>query len=203
MDQEVVDNKITKNLAHSNQISAIELPSLNIVTNLSSQDLEYIENEVIPYSIFKHLENRFSDFSEEWHEITEEGIINKTAKSSKVLFRFFHLKSINANFKNKLITNIYQSKDTYKIKAHEYRNEVIITDGEVFKSEKNEIKSVDNCFIETHQEIEIFNASYLVTLNREKKTTPFGKWEHHDEIHFFMMDRIKLDYLRMYIGSKF
>jgi len=203
MDQEFVDNKITKDLAHSDTIPAIELPSLNIITTLSSCDVEYIENEVIPYSILKNIENKFEDFSEEWIEYFQGIEKREVSKSSKIEFKFYLLQNQNVSFRNKLITNTYQSNDNYQIRVNEYRNEVILTDGEVLKNDKKEMKTSDEHFFEKHQDLQILNASYIVVIERNKRVTPFGRWEHHDTIKVYMIDRMKIDYLRMYIGSKF
>ena len=201
MDQEFVNNKTTKDLAQISTIPAIELPPLNIITKLSSEDMEYLENEVIPFAILKNISNQFIDFSEEWTEFFNSEIKKETSKSSKIGFRFFHLQGQSFNFKNKLISNKYQSKENYEVLVNEARREVILTDGEVVKNEKKIIKSADDLFSETYQDLQVFNLSYLIVLDREKKTNPFGRWEHHDVISIYMSDRIKLDYLRMYIGS--
>lgn len=203
MDQEVVDNKITKDLAHSENIPALELPSFNIVTTLSRYDLEYIENEVIPFSILKNIENKFSDFSEVWVEHFEGLEKRQVSNSEKLEFNFFHLYSNNLNYRNSLITNTYHSKDNYKIKVSESRKELILTDGEVIKQDKIEIKSSDDFFTENYQDIQVFNPTYVVILERSKKTSPYGRWGHHDTLKIYMKDRMKLDYLRLYIGSKF
>lgn len=203
MDQEVVDNKITKDLAHSNIIPALELPSLKIISTLSSVDLEYLEHEVIPYSLLKNIQNKFEDFSEEWLEFFEGNEKRVVAKSEKIEFKFFQLIETNITYRNNLISNTYHSNDNFKIIVRESRKEVILTDGEVIKGEKKEIRSADDFFIEKYQDIQIFNPTFIVLLERNKKTSPYGRWEHHDEIKIFMKDRMKLDYLRMYIGSKF
>ncbi|NBO17525.1 MAG: hypothetical protein EBV07_01380 [Proteobacteria bacterium] len=203
MDQEVVDNKITKDLAQTGTLPAVELPCINIVTKLSQEDLDYIENEIIPFAILKNIKDNFVEFSEEWVEIYNGIPKTELSKSNKISFRFFHLHSQNIYYKNRLISNTYQTSDNYQIIAIEARKEVLKTDGDVLKNEKKEIKSSDGFFRESFQEIEIFNLSYLIILDREKKTNPYGRWEHFDEILIYMTDRMKLDYLRMYIGSKF
>lgn len=201
MDQEFIDNKKTKDLAQINTIQAIELPFLNITTKLSPEDQEFIENEVIPLGIIQNIQSRFSLFSEEWHEFFQGQDKKETAFSAKINYKFFFFENQNISFQNKLITNTYKSNDNFFVKVNESRKEVILTDGEVIKNEKKILKTADDMYKETYQDLELINPTYLVILNREKKTNPYGRWEHHDEISIYMNDRIKLDYLRMYLGS--
>jgi len=201
MDQEIIDTTKTKDLAQTNTIQAIELPSLNIITKLSKKDLEFIENEVLPLVFVQNIKTRFSLFSEEWKEYFNGEEKKEIAVSTKIAYKYYLLQNQNVTFQNKLTSNVYSSYDNFKVIVNEARKEVIFTDGEVLKNEKKILSSADDLFKEIYQDIEIINPSYMVVLNREKKTNPYGRWEHHDEIQFFMQDRIKLDYLRMYLGS--
>lgn len=203
MDQEFIDNKKTKDLAQTESIQAVELPYLNIINELSPKDIEFIENDVLPYSLLKNIQNDFALFSEEWQEFFHGIEKKETAFSADITYKFYHLQSPNLSFQNKLISNVYKSSDNFIIKVNESRKEVILTDGEVVKNEKRVLKSADEFFSEIYQNIQLFNTSFLVVLDRKKVTNQFGKWEHHDEYQIYMTDRIKLDYLRMYLGSKY
>lgn len=190
------------NPAQNGSIFAKELKPLELKSALEYEDIQYIEEEIIPYCILIHLENKFESFSEEWIEIKEGYEESKVAKSSNISFKFFHLENKDFSFKNTLTKNTYESNDNYKFLVVEKREELIITDGEVSKNNPHTNHSSDHRYFESTRNLEVKNATLAVILRRNKTENLMGKWRHEDQIEIYMSDRYRLDYLRLYLLNK-